>query len=249
MGLQLLYTLASVSIISLLAFAGILTLSMNKRVLSRLLILFVSFSAGALLGDAFLHLIPESAEKGFTLSTSFGVLVGIIAFFVLEKFVQWRHCHTNNKHHRHSSLAYMNLIGDFFHNLVDGIIIAGSYMTSLSLGFATTLAVFFHEIPQEIGDFGVLLHAGLKRGQALLYNFYAALGAVIGAVMTFVFLSKVENFLSFLIPFTAGGFIYIATADLIPELHKETLIHRSLIQLISFLVGIGVMFALLSLEV
>ncbi len=143
----------------------------------------------------------------------------------------------------------MNLIGDFFHNLVDGIIIAGSYMTSLSLGFATTLAVFFHEIPQEIGDFGVLLHAGLKRGQALLYNFYAALGAVIGAVMTFVFLSKVENFLSFLIPFTAGGFIYIATADLIPELHKETLIHRSLIQLISFLAGIGVMFALLSLEV
>lgn len=142
----------------------------------------------------------------------------------------------------------MNLIGDGLHNLTDGMVIAGSYYVSIPIGIATTLAVIFHEIPQEIGDFGVLLHAGFSKTKALFFNFISALAAVIGAVIVLLVGIKFNNFEVFIIPFTAGGFIYIASSDLIPELHKETKPWKSFAQLIGIVLGILIMFALLLLE-
>ena len=141
----------------------------------------------------------------------------------------------------------MNLLGDALHNFMDGLIIAGSYLTSIPLGVSTTLAVVLHEIPQEMGDFSVLLKGGFTKSKALLYNFLTALSALLGALLVFI-VGNVPSLVDAIVPFTAGGFIYIATADLIPELHKETLPTKSLVQLFGFVVGIVIMFALLFLE-
>jgi zinc and cadmium transporter len=165
-------------------------------------------------------------------------------FFVLEKFIHWRHCHIpTSKSHPHP-LAFMNLVGDGLHNLIDGMIIGGAYLASTALGVTTTIAVILHEIPQEIGDFGVLLHAGLKKTKALFYNFLSALTAVIGVIISITIGTMLENYLLFLLPLTAGGFIYIAGSDLIPELHKECEVSKSFIQFIWLILGIGVMLLL-----
>ncbi len=205
----------------------------------------VSFAAGALLGDVFIHLLPELVEEShFTLSTSLYILLGILLFFVLEKILHWRHCHhTATKSHTHP-LGTMNLVGDAVHNFIDGALIAGSYMLSIPVGIATTIAVIMHEIPQEMGDFGVLLHSGMKVKKALLFNFLTALSAVLGALMILGLGINNEGLIEVIIPITIGGFLYIANADLIPELHKDVKIKNSIIQLISFLVGIGIMFML-----
>ncbi len=245
------YVLLSVFIVSIISFIGVLTLSINHKKLKKFLLYLISFSAGALLGDAFLHLIPELIEEGlFTLTTSFSILGGIAIFFGLEKAIHWQHCHRSvtEDHHVHA-FAYTNLIGDALHNFLDGIIIAISFLASVPVGIATTIAVILHEIPQEIGDFSVLLHAGFSKGKALLLNFASALLAVFGALVTLLLTSKVESLQTFLIPITIGGFIYIAGSDLIPELHKESdKIGKSLLQLIAFIFGILVMAALLLLE-
>ena len=166
-----LYTLASVFIVSLISLIGIFTITLGTNILKKILLFLVSFSAGALLGDTFIHLIPEMAESGFTIKTSACILSGIILFFIIEKFLHWRHCHIpTSKQHPHP-LAAVNLVGDGLHNFIDGTLIAGSYLVSVPLGISTTIAVILHEIPQEMGDFGVLLYAGVRRFRALFYNF------------------------------------------------------------------------------
>lgn len=241
-----LYTIASVMGVSLLSLVGVFTLYIKKDILSKALVFLVSFSAGALLGDAFVHLLPEAVEKtGFNLQVSLSLLSGIVTFFVLEKFIHWHHCHDISCEHQHKSYAYMNLIGDGVHNIIDGMIIAGSFMADVTLGISTTLAVAFHEIPQELGDYAVLVHGGFDRLKALSFNFLSAILAVMGAVFTLIVGSAVENLALYLVPFTAGGFIYIASSDLIPELHKENRLKVSTVQLIGILSGIGVMVALL----
>jgi zinc and cadmium transporter len=239
------YTLASVFIISAISLLGAITMVIKQRFIKRVLIFMVSFAAGAMLGDVFLHLLPELAEGGnLNLKTSFLILVGIMIFFVLEKIVHWRHCHlTATKEHTHP-LAFMNLVGDAVHNFIDGILIAGSFMLSIPVGIATTIAVILHEIPQEMGDFGVLLHSGMKPKKALMFNFLSALTAVAGALFILI-LGKNIDVTGVIIPVTMGGFLYIANADLIPELHKETKISQSLIQLLSFSIGVAIMFSLL----
>lgn len=235
-------SLISVIIVSLISFAGVFTLAVKEKNLQKVLLFFVSFSAGALFGGAFLHLLPEAVtEYGFGLNISLYLILGILLFFVLEKFIHWRHCHivTSEKHPH--PLAYMNLIGDGLHNFIDGLIIGGAYLANFSLGFATTIAVVVHEIPQEIGDFGVLLHAGLSKWKALFYNFLSALTAVLGVVVSLLIAANVDNYLMFLLPLTAGGFIYIAGADLIPELHKECVVSKSFMQLLFIILGIAVM--------
>lgn len=209
----------------------------------------VSFSAGAMLGDVFIHLLPELAEEtGLDLTTSLYILLGIILFFVLEKVVHWRHCHmTASEDHVHP-LAMMNLVGGGMHNLIDGMLIAGAYMLSIPVGVATTVAVALHEIPQEMGDFGVLLHSGMKVKKALLMNFLIELTAVAGALFVLYLGQGGTEVVQWVIPLTIGGFLYIANADLIPELHKEVKPLNSLIQLVSFIAGIGVMLLLLALE-
>lgn len=240
-----LYTLGSVLLISLISLVGIFTLSLKMEKLQKILIYMISFAAGALLGDAFIHLLPEVFEEvGFEVEISLYVLLGVAGSFVMEKVIHWRHCHhATCKDHPHP-YAKMNLFGDIVHNAIDGIIIGASYLVSIHVGIATTLAVLFHEIPQEIGDFGILLHGGYSRKKALLLNFLVALSAVLGAIITLLVGVKTIGITNFMIPFAAGTFIYIATADLIPELHKEVAIKRSLLQFFWFSVGIGVMLLL-----
>lgn len=217
--------------------------------LRNITLFLVSFAVGALLGDAFIHLLPESFEQlGTSSVTSLYVILGILLFFVLEKFLRWRHCHIpTSKQHVHP-LATMNLVGDGIHNLIDGMLVGASYMVSFPIGLTTTLAVFLHEIPQELGDFGVLVHGGLTVKRALIFNLLSALIAVLGAVVSIVAGSQVQDFSLSLLPVTAGGFLYIAGSDLIPELHHEVKASTSLWQLILIVLGVAIMALLLLVE-
>ena len=238
------YTLLSVLLISIISFVGILTISLKMEKLKKILLYMVSFAAGGLLGGAFIHLIPEAVEEfGLSSSMSIYLLSGVVLFFIMEKFICWRHCHhPTTKDHPHP-FAYMNLIGDGVHNFIDGLIVAASYLVSMPLGVATTIAVILHEIPQEIGDFGVLVHGGFTRKRALGMNFLTALTAVLGAVVALL-LGFLEGLTAFLLPLAAGGFIYIAGSDLIPELHKDVNMKRSGAQLFFIILGIAIMYLL-----
>jgi zinc and cadmium transporter len=243
------YTLASVVIVSLISLVGILALSIKDNILKKVLIFFVSFSAGALLGDAFIHLLPEIVEEeGFGLNISLSVLLGILMFFVLEKLIYWRHCHILTSDSHVHTFTYMNLVGDGVHNFIDGMIIAGSFMVSISLGVATTIAVILHEVPQEIGDFSVLIYGGFKKKKAIFYNLMAALTAIIGAIIILILGEELTDLHVILVPFTAGGFIYIAGTDLIPELKKDIKFSASVAQMVALILGISIMISLVLLE-
>lgn len=243
----LIYTFLSVIIVSLISLIGVVALPIKAKKLNRLLIYLISFSAGAILGDTFIHLLPEISDS-FSISKSIFILAGILIFFILEKFIHWHHCHPESIASHTPVLAYTNLFGDALHNLIDGLIIAASYMASIPTGIATTVAVCLHEIPQEIGEFGVLIHSGFSKTKALLMNLASASLAIIGSLIGLVLSNLIENVTSILIPITIGSFIYIAGSDLIPEIHKETNVKRSIIQFISLIAGILVMFLLLFLE-
>ncbi|MBN2058194.1 MAG: ZIP family metal transporter [Candidatus Saganbacteria bacterium] len=240
-----LYTIISVLIVSLISFVGVLGLALRKNLLQNILHLLVSLSAGALMGGVFFHLIPEASEKiGFSVNLAVYILSGILLFFMLEKLICWRHCHIVTSEEHPHPFAFMNLIGDALHNFIDGMIIAGTYLVSIPLGISTTLAVIFHEIPQEIGDFGVLVHGGFGRLKALMLNFASALTAVLGALVILALNIEVETIGQVLVPLTAGGFLYIATSDLIPELRKDIKPLNSLLQLIFIIIGLGIMYLL-----
>lgn len=242
------YTLISVFIVSLMGFAGALTLPFKGETLRKLILFLVSFSAGAFFGDSFIHLLPEAVKRsGFTPAISLSLLTGILMFFILEKIICWRHCHMEISADHPHPFAWMNLIGDCLHNSIDGMVIAASFIASPTLGLATTLAVVLHEIPQEIGNYAVLIHGGFGRFKALFLNFGAQLTAFLGALLVLFLNLEVSNLTAYLLPFTAGGFIYIAGSDLIPELKKETELKHTLIQLISILLGLAVMVSLLFL--
>lgn len=245
-----LYSLVSVIIVSLISIVGILTFLLSHKRLRSLLLYMVSFSVGGLFGDAFIHLIPEAVEKvgGFGLNMSLCVLLGLLSSFIIEKFIHWRHCHIPTSEEHPHPFAYMNLLGDAVHNFIDGLLIAGSYLASLPVGIATTLAVIFHEIPQEIGDFGVLIYGGFSRSKALLFNFLSALTAIIGALVFLSLSPYIENYAIYLLPFAAGEFIYIAGSDLVPELHKETNPSKSTLELIALIFGLAILFLLIFLE-
>jgi len=241
------FSLLSVFLVSCISIIGLFTFPLKEEKLKKTILYLVSFSAGGLLGDAFIHILPESIKITGETSLALYILVGIMTSFVVEKFVQWRHCHIlTSKEHPHP-FALMNLIGDSVHNFIDGLIIGASYLTSLQVGFATTIAVALHEIPQEIGDFGVLIHGGFKRKKAILMNFATALTAVAGTIISLVIGLYITSLTAFLLPFTIGNFVYIALSDLIPELHKETRPVKSFIQLIMLIAGILVMLLLLPL--
>ncbi len=243
------YSLISVVFVSLISLIGVLTLFLTKDFLRKLILLLVSFSAGALLGDVFFHLLPKLVEGGgLTVWISFYILSGILLFFVLEKFIIWHHCHNIQNGAECHPFVYTNLIGDALHNFIDGMIIAGSFLISLPLGIITALAVVFHEIPQEIGDFGVLLHAGFSRGKVIIYNLLSAVTAILGAIVVLTIGGQSENFSLFVVALTIGGFIYIACSDLIPELHKESTLGKSFLQFSFFVFGLIIMALLLFLE-
>jgi zinc and cadmium transporter len=244
-----LYTIGSVVVVSLISLVGIVSLLLNKQTVNKLVMILVSLAAGTLLGDALIHLIPEAYEHiSSQTSASLLVLSGILLFFILEKFVRWHHCHDGNCEQHKKHLAPMNIIGDAVHNIIDGMLIAASYLISIPLGIATTIAVIFHEIPQEIGDFGVLLYSGMSANKALLINFMASVTAIAGAVITLIIGQSFNGFVEILIPIAAGGFIYIAGSDLIPELHHETDVSKSIKQLLLLTAGISLMYLLTFIE-
>lgn len=242
-----LYTLGSVALVSGMSLVGILTLGLNNDRLKSILFYLISFSAGALLGDVFIHVIPEIAEIGFGAREGLYFIVGILIFFVLERFILWHHSHDDHEEKIHS-VVYLTMVGDSLHNFIDGMVIAASFLVNPVLGVASTLAVIFHEIPQEIGQYAILIHGGWSKGKALWYNFLSALTSVLGAVVVLVFAQNLEGPPVFLLAFAGASFIYIAMSDLIPELHKEVGLKRLIIQFIWFIVGIGLMASLLYLE-
>jgi len=266
-----LYTLGSVIIVSLISLVGLFFLSVKEDFLHKILFVLVSIAAGALFGDALIHLIPEAIHDGEnTTLISFFILLGVLIFFALEKFLRWQHVHDINTNgdggsHIHGDHLHLEdselhnhhirpigrlvIISDGMHNFIDGIIIAGGYFISIEVGIATTIAIILHEIPQEVGDFGVLVHAGYTRWRALLVNFLTALTALVGAIITLLAGSFVQNFIPYIVAIAGGSFLYIAGSDLIPEIHKTSDVKRSLLQFLGLLIGITLMFLLLFLEV
>mgnify|MGYP001612888878 CR=1 FL=1 len=241
--------LVSVLMVSAISLLGATALSFKEKNLQKYVFVFVSLAVGSLLGDAFIHLIPEAIESSLD-DVYIGLLVvlGIIAFFMVEKFLHWHHHGEDSGESHIHPVGRLIVFSDGVHNAIDGIVIGASFMVSIPVGIATTLAIILHEIPQEIGDFMVLLHAGYSKKRALLLNFISALFAVVGLVIIFLFNKISQDFTVWILPVTAGGFIYIAVADLIPELHKSKEAKHSIIQIISLILGVLLMLSLLLVE-
>jgi zinc and cadmium transporter len=237
--IELLYILAATFVVSLISFIGVFTMAIKDQILTKILLILVGLSAGALMGGAFLHLLPEAVELDRSLNVFLFVLVGFVLFFLIEKILHWRHCHKGNCDVH--TFTYMNLIGDSIHNFIDGLIMAASFVISIPLGITTTIAISVHEIPQEIGDFGVLIYGGFSKKKALFLNFCIALTAVIGGIVGYFISSRIENLVVFILPFAAGGFIYIAATDLVPEIRKELDMKKSLATISVFIFGIIMM--------
>jgi len=241
-------TLLSVFLVSLMSFVGVLTIPWSDERMRGVIPLMVSFAAGALFGDCFIHILPEAFNELPSLYVSLLTLSGLMLFFALENFVSWRHCHIPTSEEHAHPLAVMNLVGDGIHNLMDGLVIGASYLASAPLGISTTIAVVLHEIPQEMGDFGVLIHAGLSVRRALFYNFTSALIAVVGGVISLIVGPVAEMYTSVMLPIAAGGFVYIAGSDLLPELTHECNPGQSILQFFFMLLGMTVMLLLLLVE-
>jgi len=232
----LIWILVSTLVISAVSLIGILSLAINEKLMNKVLFLMIGFAAGTLIGAAFLHLLPESVELCSGKLVFLYTLFGFSFFFIMERYFYWRHCH-NGVCDVHA-FTYLNLIGDGIHNFADGVIVSIAFTTDIKLGMVTTLAIIFHEIPQELSDFAILVYGGFSKSKALLFNFLCALTAVLGAMIGYIMTGFVSNLSVFLIPFSAGGFIYIAASDLLPELHREKDVKKSNLSLITFLFGI-----------
>ena len=234
--------LVSVLLVSLVSLVGVVFLFLNFKLGKSQLLYLVGFSVGGLLGGAFLHLVPEAYGEFPAEAVSLYIILGVFCSFVLEMCLQWRHCHIPTSDEHPHSFAYVNLVGDGVHNMIDGLIIGGAYLSSVGLGVTTTIAIILHEIPQEIGDFGVLLYAGFTPRRALLFNLASALMAVVGAVMALTLYGFVEGLTGFLLPFAAGNFLYISGSDLVPELQDVKDVRRSLVQLSLMCLGVLLMY-------
>jgi zinc and cadmium transporter len=236
---ELAYILLATFIVSLISFVGVVTLALKDKILNKILLILIGLSAGALMGGAFLHLLPEAVEKSTGLDVYLFVLIGFILFFLIEKVLHWRHCHKGECDVH--TFQYMNLVGDSIHNFIDGLIMAASFVVSIPLGITTTIAIATHEIPQEIGDFGVLLYGGFSKKRAIMLNFVVALTAVLGGIVGYFVSKSIENIVVFILPFAAGGFIYIAATDLVPEIRKELDMKKYMATLFVFICGILIM--------
>ena len=241
--------LASASAVSLLSLVGIASLPFSEETLKRITFILVSLATGALFGDAILHILPEVFKSGsHTLTSSLWVLGGILASFIFEKFLRWKDHHELEHSHTIKPVGRIILLSDGLHNLMDGILIGASFQVNRDVGIATTLAVALHELPHEIGDFGVLIDSGYSKGRALVFNFLCACIAIAGVFVAFGFQSSLENFPWIALPLTGGSFLYIAGSNLTPELQKEYAPVRSLIQCLAMMAGIGLMVWLLVRE-
>jgi len=249
----------STLLISLIAFVGAFAFYIKEKILNKILLFLVSFSAGVLMGGAFLHLIPEAigeagGDEETILNIFLYVIFGFCVFFALEQLIKWHHHHSihhpgikprsdkNSNSSKIKPFSYLILISDGVHNFIDGLIIAGSFIAGPQVGFITAISVALHEIPQEIGDFGVLLCGGFKKKKALFLNFISATTIVLGGIVGFFVSGVLGEGALFLLPFAAGNFIYIAASDLVPEIKERDNSKKSAIYLLMFLLGIGLMF-------
>jgi len=236
----LLWIIAATIIDGLAALIGAVTLTLKKEKLDRIIYLLVAFSAGALIAGSFFHIMPEALEEGVEPMPLFMlVILGFAVFFIFEKFLFWHHCHKEECDVH--PYTYLILFGDAIHNFIDGLIIAAAFLVDTGFGIVTTFMIISHELPQEIGDFGVLVHGGMKVKKALLYNFLSQLTAVVGGIAGFFIGSAVEAFVPFILPFAAGGFLYIGASDLVPQLHGEKSLKKSLFSFVLFAVGVLLM--------
>ncbi|MDP2783418.1 MAG: ZIP family metal transporter [Sulfurimicrobium sp.] len=216
-----------------------LLLAFPDTLRQKLLPCLLSYATGTLLGAAFLGMLPKALEKAPALAISGTVLAGLVGFFILEKLVIWRHCHDETcEEHSHQG-GVLILVGDAFHNFVDGVVIAAAFLTSPALGVATALAIIAHEIPQELGDFAILLHSGLSKARAFAYNLLSSLATLPGAIIGWFWLAEVRQAISFVLAISAASFIYIAVADLVPGLHRRTGARAVASQTLLILAGIG----------
>jgi len=234
----LLWIIAATMIDGLVSLVGAATLVLKKETLDKLLMVLVAFSTGALLGGAFFHLMPEALEAMEPSAAFRYLLAGFSIFFLIEKLLHWHHCH--EEHCEVHAFTSLILFGDGIHNFIDGLVMAASFLVSIRFGIVTTLLILGHELPQELGDFGVLVHGGFSTRKALAFNFLSQMTAVAGGVAGFLF-SGAAGFTALLLPFAAGGFVYIAASDLVPELHKEKRLAKSMLYFAFFLIGIGFM--------
>ncbi|MDD4995851.1 MAG: ZIP family metal transporter [Patescibacteria group bacterium] len=241
----LIWIIISAFIISLTAWVGLITLILKEEKLKKILLPLVAFSAGSLIGGAFLHLIPEALERESSENVFFWLLIGFLIFFLMEQFLHWHHCHRVPSEHK-KPVTYLILISDGIHNFIDGMIIAGSFLINVKMGIITWLICLGHEIPQEIGEFGILLHGGWKKYKALLFNFVSALMIIPGGL--FVYFISQEINTTFLLSFAAGNFIYIAASDLIPEIKTGENLKKSLKHFFFFILGILFIFLIGMIE-
>jgi zinc and cadmium transporter len=237
-----LWILAATLLDGIIGLIGIFSLAVNRKFFNSLIGILVAFSAGALLSGALFHLLAESLEKLSAMWSFIFLMIGFVIFFVVERFLHWHHCHEGEcEVHPYS---YLILFGDSVHNIIDGFVIAASFLVSVPFGIITTVLIIGHEIPQELGNFAILVHGGFSRAKSLLYNFFAQLTCVLGGIIGFVLSGVVDKLTTFMLPFAAGGFIYIAASDLIPELHKEPKLSKSMVSFAMFIFGIVFMFAM-----
>lgn len=239
-----LWILLSGLLMSAIALVGSVTLVLRESTLERILLPLVAFAAGSLVGGALFHMIP-AALRGMPVMTTFvWVALGFLLFFALEQFLHWHHCHRASARCR-KPLTYLILIGDALHNFLGGLAIAGVFLVDVRLGLAAWLAAAAHEIPQELGDFGVLVHGGWDKRQALLFNVFSGLSFLVGGLVTWVASLQVD--VGWLVPLAAGNFLYIGASDLVPEINKAHTLAKNLLHFASFAAGLALLFGMATL--
>jgi zinc and cadmium transporter len=242
--MNIIYPIISVIIVSLVSVIFAIPFLLKKKISNKVLLFLLSMSVGVLLATVFMDFLPEAVSHKYTLGLAINILLGFLVMFVLEKFVHYHHnkkCEKENTGHGHAyHLASINLVGDGIHNFIDGLVIAGSYAVNISLGITATISIIFHEIPQEIADFGVLLYSGMSKKKALLFNFLSAATAMLGTVIGLILVNKLHGFNEFIIPFAAGNFIYIAASNLVPQLHRHCKLKDTLYHILAIIIGIGI---------
>jgi zinc and cadmium transporter len=231
---------------TVLALVGAVTLVLPKPTLERILLPLVGLAAGSLLGGAFFHLMPESIDAlGNGLAVYLWLVAGFLVFFVLEQFLHWHHCHRAD-HDERRPLGYLILLADGLHNFIGGLAVGGAFTVDIRVGIVAWLAAAAHEVPQELGDFGVLVHSGWHRVSALLWNFVSALTFLVGALTAYALSDEID--VAYLLPFAAGNFIYIGAADLLPVLAAQSSTRDKLETTATFFCGLGILLAATQLD-
>jgi zinc and cadmium transporter len=237
---SLILAIAATTGLALLSLVGALFFAVAHRVRSMALFVMVAFAAGAMMAAAFFHLMPEAcAELGY-FDASVSVFVGFGVFFVLERFLHWHHCHKTHDCEVHP-FTTLSLLGDAIHNFLDGIVIGGAFLINPALGWSTTIVIAAHELPQELGDFAILVHGGHSHRKALGLNLLTGLTAILGAILAWFGFSAHQEWVPYLMGFAAGNFIYISASDLIPELHKESNLRKAFVAFLFFVIAAGLM--------